>query len=190
MNWTPGVPEVAMTVTEADVLGELQFHQGVFAVHDAYDIYQDSLHQSGLVFDGQGETDGHADAFRHAYWNAQLTQRFGEEWTEEFTTAHEGDPDNHPTPVAMDQHNNEVGRRIAVENPDASQQELRELVEQAVRDGEMVVIDQNERLQYSDQVDLDDTRPTTPENPWPRDNPEREEHAPFPDSEAYPDRRY
>ncbi|MDV6011057.1 DUF6973 domain-containing protein [Haloechinothrix sp. LS1_15] len=191
MGWIPKVNPTQMTATEARMLENLMVHEGVYGVYEAYEIYRDSLHQGETVFDGAGVTDGHGDAFRHAYWNAQLTQRFGEEWTEEFATAHEGSDYSHPTPIAMDLHNNEVGRRIAVENPDASQEELRELVEQAVRDGEMVVIDQNERLQYSDQVDIGDTRPTREEDlEWPADEIDRDGHGRPPEPEAYPENRY
>lgn len=52
----------------------------------------------------------------------------------------------------MDLHNNEVGRRIARENPDADSDELATLVEQAVRDGQTVVISQDGNLGYSDQI--------------------------------------
>lgn len=186
-----GVPTMEMTTTEADMLYDLMLHEGVYGVYETYQIYQDSLNQGENVFDGAGVTDGHADAFRHTYWNAQLTQRFGEDWTEEFATAHEGAPHGHETPVAMDLHNNEVGRRIAVENPGASQEELREITEQAVRDGETVVIDDRERLQYSDQVDMGDTRPTREEDlEWPADETNRDAHETPPEPEAYPENRY
>jgi hypothetical protein len=119
-----------------------------------------------------------------------LTQRFGEEWTQEYSTAHERNPDSHPTPVAMDLHNNEVGRRIALENPDASREELRDLVEQAVRDGEMVVVSTDERLSHIDQVDPGGTRPTNADNSWTTDNPERGDHREPDEPDAYPERGY
>ncbi|MGH4016921.1 MAG: DUF6973 domain-containing protein [Pseudonocardiaceae bacterium] len=90
----------------------------------------------------------------------------------------------------MDLHNNEVGRRIALENPDAGEEELRELVGQAVRDGEMVVVGTDERLDHSDQVDLGDTRPTSADNPWPTDNPQRREHRDPGEPDAYPEHGY
>ncbi|MGA5545579.1 DUF6973 domain-containing protein [Mycobacterium sp. NPDC051198] len=39
---------------------------------------------------------------------ALMTQRFGEEWTRDFTTAHERLPNNPATAEAMDLHNNET----------------------------------------------------------------------------------
>lgn len=47
---------------------------------------------------------------------------------------------------------NEVGRRIEREHPDASSEELANLVQQAVERGEMVVIDGNGELAWSNQV--------------------------------------
>ncbi|MCA1672226.1 MAG: hypothetical protein LC799_08505, partial [Actinobacteria bacterium] len=190
VGWLPGVPSMKVTASEAEMLNDLQDRQGLKGIKAAYDIYKEALNRAENTFGGEGGTDGHADAFRHAYWNAMLTQRFGEEWTQEYTTAHERNPDSHPTPVAMDLHNNEVGRRIALENPDASEEELRGLVEQAVRDGEMVVIGTDGRLDHSDQVDLGDTRPTSAANPWPTDNPERREHRDPGEPDAYPERGY
>ncbi len=190
VGWLPGVPSMRVTAGEAEMLDDLQDRQGLECIKAAYDIYQEALHRAENTFGGEGGTDGHADAFRHAYWNAMLTQRFGEEWTQEYATAHERNPDSHPTPVAMDLHNNEVGRRIALENPDADEEELRDLVEQAVRDGEMVVVGTDERLDHSDQVDLGDTRPTGSDLPWPTDNPERGEHREPGEPDAYPERGY
>lgn len=190
IGWLPGVPSMRVTVGEAEMLSDLQDHQGLKGGRAAYDIYKEALHQSESAFGGEGGTDGHADAFRHAYWNAMLTQRFGEEWAQEYATAHERNPDSHPTPVAMDLHNNEVGRRIALENPDADEEELRGLVEQAVRDGEMVVIGTDERLDHSNQVDLGDTRPTGKDHAWSTDNPERGGHRDPGDPDAYPERGY
>lgn len=190
VGWLPGVPGMKVTAGEAEMLNDLQDRQGLKGIKAAYDIYQEALHRAENTFGGEGGTDGHADAFRHAYWNAMLTQRFGEKWTQEYATAHERNPDSHPTPVAMDLHNNEVGRRIALENPDAGEEELRGLVEQAVRDGEMVVISTDERLDHSDQVDLGNTRSTSTDDPWPTDNPERGEHRDPGEPDAYPERGY
>jgi LysM repeat protein len=96
--------------------------------------------------------DGHNDAFRHAYWNALMTKRFGADFTERFTLAHEGAAGNKADREAMDLYNNEVGRRIAQANPNASERELADLVQQAIGRGEMVVIDRAGNLAWSDQV--------------------------------------
>lgn len=99
--------------------------------------------------------DNHTDAFRHAYWNALMTQRFGNDWTRDFTTAHERLPNNPSTAEAMDLYNNEVGRNVARAHPDATPAELADYVEQAVRQGDTVVVAPNsdgEKLAWSNTV--------------------------------------
>ena len=96
--------------------------------------------------------DGHNDAFRHAYWNALMTKHFGAEFTQRFTQAHEGVSGNKADREAMDLYNNEVGRRIAQANPNASDEQLADLVQQAVQNGDVVVIDRAGNLAWSDQV--------------------------------------
>jgi hypothetical protein len=100
--------------------------------------------------------DGHMDAFRHALWNARLTSEFGASWTKQFTTAHEGSNVGSSTREAMDLYNNEVGRKIATDNPKASAKELEALVKQALDDGKLVVIDRNGHLAWSNTVALND----------------------------------
>lgn len=53
---------------------------------------------------------------------------------------------------AMDLYNNEVGRQIATDNPDASRQELGDLVLRALDEGKLVVIDRSGHLAWSDDV--------------------------------------
>ncbi|TNY36169.1 DUF6973 domain-containing protein [Thermomonospora catenispora] len=102
---------------------------------------------------GGGWQDGHGDAWRHAYWNALMTRDFGAEWTEKFTIAHERIADKNPGPrEAMDLYNNEVGRQIALQHPNATNEELARYVRQAVAEGRMVVIDKDGQLAWSDQI--------------------------------------
>lgn len=96
--------------------------------------------------------DGHRDAFRHAYWNALLTHQYGAEWTERFTTAHEGQPGSYATREAMDLYNNEVGRRIALDHPNVSAQVLATRVNEALTDGRLIVINAEGALEWSDRV--------------------------------------
>ena len=53
----------------------------------------------------------------------------------------------------MDLFNNELGQRIATDHPDASDEELADLVFNAIDRGEAMVIDANGELAYSDRVD-------------------------------------
>jgi len=151
----------SMTQTESDLLKTLQFQKGAVGLSEfedtvkearsvSHDYYKpDDNEAIGLVHPKGGE-DGHQDAFRHAYWNALMTQRFGEDFAKSFATAHEGVPNNPATREAMDLHNNEVGRQIALAHPDATDEELAKLVGEAVKNGKMVVIDRNDDLVYSD----------------------------------------
>lgn len=157
-----GIEPLEMTASEARHLED----RGYLGAADAYGIYKTAIHDAENVFDGKGVTDGHSDAFRHAYWNAMLSDRFGEEWAASYTTAHERVPEgsgSHATAEAMDLHNNEVGRRIFAENPDADADELKQLVKRAVENGEMVVVNAEGRLVRSDEVALGETgRATDP----------------------------
>ncbi|GAA3959385.1 hypothetical protein GCM10023085_47270 [Actinomadura viridis] len=107
-----------------------------------------------------GWQDGHGDAWRHAYWNALMTRDFGAEWTERFTVAHERIADDNPGPrEAMDLYNNEVGRRIALQHPDATNEELAKYIRQAVDGGQMVVIGKDGQLGWSDRTPQGQTMP-------------------------------
>ena len=98
--------------------------------------------------------DGQRDAFRHAFWNARLTQEFGEEWARQYTTAHEALPGNPQAREVMDLYNNEVGRMISAHNPGATPDELAALIKAAVDRGDMIVIDASGNLAWSNQVPL------------------------------------
>ncbi|WP_069166072.1 DUF6973 domain-containing protein [Nocardia altamirensis] len=173
-----GIAPERLTKTEAAMLNDLQARKGLLGLKEFADIRQDALHLAKGKFDGKGGTDGHADAFRHAYWNAVMTQRYGEQWTREFTTAHERNPTGHRIPVGMDLHNNEVGREIARANPGAGPERLANLVEQAVKDGRMLVIDKNDTLIRSNEVNAGATRDTQ-RYPWPTGGPARDgDHDP------------
>ncbi|MBD1867985.1 hypothetical protein H6F95_11870 [Cyanobacteria bacterium FACHB-471] len=156
-----------MTETEARMLDDLGRSGGIRDIltvrgigEHAISESENQFPQSGNIPDHvpnnlQGEwinSDGHRDAFRHAYLNSLLTREFGEEWTSQFTTAHEALPDNPPDREAMDLYNNEVGRQIAADNPDASNAELAQLIRQAIDNGELAVLDQNGEPAWSNQV--------------------------------------
>ncbi|WP_433662858.1 WXG100 family type VII secretion target [Nocardia sp. CA-128927] len=136
----------SITVAEAKMLDQLSLAEKI----QFYNIKNDAEATAKEVF--PGEQDDHADAFRHTYWNARMTQEFGEDWTKEYTSKHEGRPDNAAVREAMDLYNNEVGRNIGLANPNASEAELRGLVQDAVKDGKTVVIDQDEHLNWTNKV--------------------------------------
>lgn len=134
-----------LTVGEYRVLAELAATQGPLAVKDFFDIKQAAIDEASRRFpppDGN-TSDNHTDAFRHTYWNALMTQRFGEEWTRRFATAHERRPGDPAPREAMDLYNNEIGRQIGMANPKASPEELAAQVESAVRGGDTVIVSQD-----------------------------------------------
>lgn len=111
---------------------------------------------------GWNNTDGHRDAFRHALWGALTAREMerhrpdgrGTMWAENFLYAHEGRANNNKTQEAMDLYNNNVGFKIYRENPKASPEKLADLVENAVKNGQMVVINKQGNLNWSDKVPL------------------------------------
>lgn len=84
-----------------------------------------------------------ADAFRHAYFNALNTKYLGEDKAKRIGDAHEELDDEEKKKdekfeIEMDLHNNEIGRNIAVNNPDATDEELKSLVIEALKNGELL----------------------------------------------------
>ncbi|MFD3505865.1 DUF6973 domain-containing protein [Nocardia sp. NPDC058666] len=138
-----------VTVSEAEMLSKL-------SMWEQYRVYQISEQASTLAeqyFPNEDKNyqDNHADAFRHAYWNALLTEEFGEEWTREYTTKHEGREDNRSTREAMDLYNNELGRRVATENPGGT---MSQKIIEAFNNGDGIVIDKDGNLARPKEVRL------------------------------------
>ena len=105
-----------------------------------------------------------------------MTQRYGEQWAKDFATAHEQVPGNNADREAMDLYNNELGRRIATEHPDASPASWPTWSSRPSRDGDAVVIDHDGDLAFSDHVRAGPA-PATPTT------------VPPPDQQPHPDDR-
>ncbi len=84
--------------------------------------------------------NGKGDAFRHCYWSALLTRDIGVSNTKSFTDAHENDPKNPLDEKQMDLHNNSVGMMIGLANKKASDKELADLCEKALKNGRLKVL--------------------------------------------------
>ncbi len=162
----PFTDSVRMTKTEGALIDNLTFDRGLSGLRDFSGIKDRAFSEGVERFPNspvpghvpaananawQGN-DGHRDAFRHAYWNALMTQQYGERWTNAFATAHEGVPGNAANREAMDLYNNEVGRSIGAANRNASPEQLANLVEQSLNQGKLVVIDRSGNLEWSDRV--------------------------------------
>lgn len=167
----PFAGEYRLTETEGNILDQLSINKGLLGLSDFNDIKDQAFENSEQLYpdpqqgdipdhiptDRQGEwigNDGHRDAFRHAYWNALLAKKFGGQWAEQFTTAHEALPGNPGTREAMDLYNNKIGREVYANNPGASDEELANLIQEAVNDGKLVIIDKDGNLAWSDCVPL------------------------------------
>lgn len=158
-----------MTQTEAEMLSRL----GIVELFLLEDIRNQAFAEADARIATDDQNDDHNDAFRHAYWNARMSALMGDEWAEGFATAHEASPDNVLSArEAMDLYNNQVGREIAAANPHASDQELADLIEEALEAGHLVVIDKNGDLQWSDRVARGDTGEPSPDAGLRPGNPE------------------
>lgn len=102
------------------------------------------------IFSGNGKGDK-SDAFRHAYWQALNTQDVGVEFTEKWSDAHEySTPSNEVTNhLYMDIHNNNVGIEVGKNNPDATPDELKMLILDKIKNGELLIINSNHKLTKS-----------------------------------------
>lgn len=173
----PGVDSTSMTSTEASLLDRLGAGN-VFDLKEFQKISSRNPDDPGLAgkvaderfpqVDGDGTfvkggEDGHNDAFRHAYWNGLMSKRFGENFATSFSTAHEGIPGNPADREAMDLYNDEVGRKIARENPDASDEDLAQKTYEAVKKGDMLVVGKDGKLTWSDGVAVGETGYAAPQ---------------------------
>ncbi|MFE4456656.1 DUF6973 domain-containing protein [Nocardia tengchongensis] len=135
----PSFKPTPMTVTEAAALAELFNIQGPTALKDFYDIKNQAADTAKELFP-DSVNDGQGDAFRHTYWNALMSDRFGEGFAKTYATGHEGAPGQPSHREAMDLFNNNLGRTIAEENPGASADQLKDKVKEAIGQGRAIVI--------------------------------------------------
>ncbi|GAB2512369.1 DUF6973 domain-containing protein [Lysobacter humi (ex Lee et al. 2017)] len=162
----PGTSARSVTRTEAAMLDRLTFDRGLVGLSGFASLAERAQAAAGARYPDQPvpphvpadranewqSNDGPRDAFRHAYWNALMTQQYGRGWTAAFATAHEARPGNPANREAMDLYNNAVGRSIGAAHPNATPEQLADLVQRAVGDGRMVVLDRSGALAWSDQV--------------------------------------
>jgi hypothetical protein len=92
-------------------------------------------------FPSQCLHNGTGDAFRHAYWNALMVRAETEALAQEFADAHESNPDQPQAEREMDLHNNQIGRWIARDNPNATEAQIIDLVMNALNNGQLSVME-------------------------------------------------
>lgn len=88
---------------------------------------------------GGGLVGGCADAARHAYFSARATQELDEESAKQWGDAHEYSNFISCRSNNMDLTNNENGRELGAEDPDATPAETAELVAEALSSGGLFV---------------------------------------------------
>jgi hypothetical protein len=131
-----------MTSEEIEALEDLFTEQGPLAAYRQANMVDEARAAATENFP-ESLDDGHGDAFRHIYWNARMTQEFGEDWTQTYATAHEKSGGNPPNREAMDLFNNQVGREIGAQYPDASPEELQEIIKNRIETGGVLVMAPN-----------------------------------------------
>lgn len=145
----PSIEPKPMSQEEAAALAALYAKPGgLMNLKSFYDIQDEAQAAAEEAYSGLNNeeratslSDGHADAFRHTYWNARMTQEFGSEWTESFTSGHEKVGGNPAAREAMDLYNNNLGRTIGADNVNASPDELKAKVQSAIDGNQAIVLD-------------------------------------------------
>ena len=82
-----------------------------------------------------------ANAFKHAMWNAVMTDMIGEERAKQFADAHE-EPwlEKQPDLCAMDHYFNEIGRQIAIQNKGQGYDVFAQKIQEAIKENKEYVI--------------------------------------------------
>ncbi|MGI5219767.1 DUF6973 domain-containing protein [Nocardia sp. CA-290969] len=135
----PGLQPQMLSTEEIAVMSMLLAKKDYAGIVDQFEMTQQAQEAAIQVYP-QSVDDGHGDAFRHAYWNALMAQRFGPEWTEMYGISHEKSGGNPPNREAMDLFNNQLGREIGAANPDASPEELQQLIKNEIDKGNALVL--------------------------------------------------
>ncbi|MFI7669924.1 DUF6973 domain-containing protein [Nocardia sp. NPDC049526] len=135
----PDFKATLMTEEESRALDNLYSKKGLSGLKDFFDITSLAEDEAKKRYP-TSYLDGHGDAFRHTYWNALMTQKFGEDWTQTYTTSHEKIGGNPPHREAMDLYNNEQGRKIGLANSSASAEELAQKVKEHIDNGQAIVL--------------------------------------------------
>ena len=106
-----------------------------------------------------GKKGGKQDAFRHTYWQALNTQDAGEKYARDFSDSHEyPTPSNETNDILMDIHNNDVGIEIGKNNPNASPEELQKIIDDKMKNGDLIIMDKNGNLTKSNGEPVDNSK--------------------------------
>jgi hypothetical protein len=93
------------------------------------------------LYGREHDRDGtQVNAFRHAMWNAIMTDMIGAEKAKKFADAHEQVPNNPAGHKQMDLHNNELGRSIATQYAGQGYDVFAEKIIEAINNGDAEVL--------------------------------------------------
>lgn len=93
------------------------------------------------IYGRQNDIDGtQVNAFRHAMWNAVMTDTIGEKKAKKFADAHEEFPNNPVEHKDMDLHNNKLGREIALKYAGKGYDVFSQKIQEAISNGEAKVL--------------------------------------------------
>jgi len=116
----------------------------IFFPKEASIVYANAQHARKIVaYDANVPGTGHndaSDAVRHAYWSALNARDVGEFIAISVGEMHEDEPNQPKEEREMDLYNNSVGVKIGTENESASNDQLYELVIQALDEGKLQVV--------------------------------------------------
>ena len=127
-----GISDIWNALTETEKKLLIKYPFAALKVNDAKNI---ATRQTERKFGHNGLGD-RSDAFRHGIWNAEMTILIGAEKAELFATAHEEkdttgvESDGHTKleHKNMDLHNNNVGRKIGLAQPDLPEEQMADYI--------------------------------------------------------------
>lgn len=127
-----GIGDIWNSLTYSEKRLIIRYPFDALKVNQAKDV---ATSQTELKFGHNGLGD-RSDAFRHGIWNAKMTVLIGKEKAELFATAHEdkdttgmeADGYTKAEHKSMDLHNNATGRKIGINNVNAADDELANII--------------------------------------------------------------
>ena len=125
------INEVEKSLAKSDYVAAYQVNESRKITEE----YIDKTYGQGKDIDGT-----QVNAYRHAMWNAVMTDKIGEEKAKAFADAHEQIPNNPIQYYEMDIHNNELGRKIAIEYAGQGYDVFSQKILEAISNGEAEVI--------------------------------------------------
>jgi hypothetical protein len=141
------------------------------ASEDAISVAKEAYRDPNGAFEDDDGTryserfaDSHLDAYRHIYIAHRLAHDYGPEFAAKWSLAHERVPGNTGPAEAMDLYNDSIGLKIALEHPNASEQDVRQYIRQAIDGGQAIVINQQHQLAWSNDVPTGSTGTTCQAN--------------------------